>query len=356
MLLINGFALNLAEISENVIKRLYWAFHSDKKELHPLSEHFRRAWLHLVTSIILTSYAAWSRNFDLYRVTRHVQEAKSELEEAEREVYSRLQASDLAQYEICDAYSLSTMLLDNSVQSIGHWQGDVGTVYSNYLKQIRFELTENPFDRRYQQKLRYFIQETSAVLTVLNDQQTVFDGLKQSIEQLNETAKSSGPLATDTDRQELVLNRCAMHIASDIDLLQALQREANELGEWQSEEMEFKKDRQESAIMVFTIVTIIFLPLSFVASIFGMNTRDIRNMSQKQWAYWAAAVPLTVVVIVGSLWWAEELEGVGSWLAKSTNRKKPRQQEHQKWEKVNEDYDYPRRSRRRRLFYPLEDD
>ena len=61
--------------------------------------------------------------------------------------------------------------------------------------------------------------------------------------------------------------------------------------------IEANKDRQEAAILVFTAVTIIFLPLSFVSSVFGMNTYDIRNMNTRQWLFWATAVPVTVLVI-----------------------------------------------------------
>ena len=61
------------------------------------------------------------------------------------------------------------------------------------------------------------------------------------------------------------------------------------------------KDKQEAAIYTFTIVTIIFLPISTVATILGMNTRDVRNMEKTQWVFWAAALPVTAVVIVGSL-------------------------------------------------------
>ena len=39
------------------------------------------------------------------------------------------------------------------------------------------------------------------------------------------------------------------------------------------------------AIMVFTIVTVIFLPLSFLSSFFGMNVSDIRTMGSSQWVF-----------------------------------------------------------------------
>ena len=74
------------------------------------------------------------------------------------------------------------------------------------------------------------------------------------------------------------------------------------------------KDRQEAALYAFTIVTIIFLPLSTVASIMGMNTNDIRNMDQTQWLFWAVAVPVTIVVVLGGLYWAGELANAWEYL------------------------------------------
>lgn len=65
-----------------------------------------------------------------------------------------------------------------------------------------------------------------------------------------------------------------------------------------------RKDRQEGAIYVFTIVTIIFLPISTVSSILGMNTTDIRNTDNGQWVFWAASIPLTALVLLASLYGA----------------------------------------------------
>lgn len=55
------------------------------------------------------------------------------------------------------------------------------------------------------------------------------------------------------------------------------------------------------AILVFTIVTIIFLPLNFVSSFFGMNFSDIRDMAQTQWLFWAVALCVTAGVVALSL-------------------------------------------------------
>lgn len=74
------------------------------------------------------------------------------------------------------------------------------------------------------------------------------------------------------------------------------------------------KDRQENAIYAFTIVTAIFLPLSAVASIFGMNSSDVRDMSLGQWAYWVTAVPVTLMVLLLGLWFTGELGVLLRWL------------------------------------------
>lgn len=58
------------------------------------------------------------------------------------------------------------------------------------------------------------------------------------------------------------------------------------------------------AILVFTVVTIIFLPLNFVSSFFGMNFSDIRDMKKTQWLFWAVALCVTAAVVGASLFLA----------------------------------------------------
>ena len=45
-----------------------------------------------------------------------------------------------------------------------------------------------------------------------------------------------------------------------------------------------------------------------------MNTIDIRDMEQGQWAYWASAIPVTIVVIMIGLWLTGELGNALTWL------------------------------------------
>jgi len=65
--------------------------------------------------------------------------------------------------------------------------------------------------------------------------------------------------------------------------------------------MQYNRDKQDAATYTFTVVTIVFLPISTVASVLGMNTNDVRNIDKTQWVFWATVLPLTVVVIIVSL-------------------------------------------------------
>jgi len=60
--------------------------------------------------------------------------------------------------------------------------------------------------------------------------------------------------------------------------------------------IEIAEEGQSKAILVFTIVTIVFLPLSFVATLFGMNTSDLRDMNHTQTLFWQVALPLTAAI------------------------------------------------------------
>ncbi|KAI1175278.1 cora-like Mg2+ transporter protein-domain-containing protein [Nemania sp. FL0916] len=82
--------------------------------------------------------------------------------------------------------------------------------------------------------------------------------------------------------------------------------------------LEIKVEGQNTAIFVFTVVTVIFLPLSFVTSFFGMNTADIRDLEEGQWIFWTVGISLTVVVLL--LAWVIPIKGRGWLTARRAHR------------------------------------
>ncbi|KAI1121850.1 hypothetical protein F5Y10DRAFT_255444 [Nemania abortiva] len=73
--------------------------------------------------------------------------------------------------------------------------------------------------------------------------------------------------------------------------------------------------KQGGAIMLFTIVTVIFLPLSFFTSFFGQNVSEITGDGQNPttWDLWKLATPISIVIIVLAL-------GIAFYIVNPTSR------------------------------------
>ncbi len=83
---------------------------------------------------------------------------------------------------------------------------------------------------------------------------------------------------------------------SNLDDISKLRNEISKNAQALRHNIEVMEEGNSKAIFIFTLVTIIFLPLSFVASVFGMNTSDVRNMNTDQSLFWAIALPVTAMV------------------------------------------------------------
>ncbi|KAI0098169.1 hypothetical protein GGR51DRAFT_437161 [Nemania sp. FL0031] len=86
-------------------------------------------------------------------------------------------------------------------------------------------------------------------------------------------------------------------------------------------QLEIKQDSNNKAITIFTIVTVLFLPLSFVTSYLGMNTADIRETNSKQGLFWSIAIPLTTVFagIAMTIAYRQPLKG---WVVRHVTKRK----------------------------------
>ena len=297
-------------------------------DLWPVPDAFSKAWLHLITAIVLTAEksVASTSSFDESAVSKHLRAIPTELEKGKVEIMARLHSVDLDDLEICTQSSILALLVKENADDVMHGNPDVVTSYTTFFQRLEFDVTDDPSPRIHQQRILHFLQEVEAILATLEGQLSVVDTFQQSLEQ--QTADNDAVLiySLGQSRQSVVIEDCKARIGGKIDKFKGLQKRAEDLGEWHRNEMDTHKDRQENAIMVFTIVTIIFLPLSFVSSVFGMNTNDIRNMTLNQWTYWAASLPLTVLVVFGALWFAGELGSIGRWIAKWFSRSPKRSQ------------------------------
>ena len=87
------------------------------------------------------------------------------------------------------------------------------------------------------------------------------------------------------------------NLKRETDDLRDLRGNSDRLFERTVKLVDIRMEDHGKTILVFTLVTVIFLPLSFVTSFFGMNVSDIRNMDGNQSLFWAVAVTVTAVVV-----------------------------------------------------------
>ncbi|KAK3680843.1 hypothetical protein B0T22DRAFT_434949 [Podospora appendiculata] len=85
------------------------------------------------------------------------------------------------------------------------------------------------------------------------------------------------------------------------DLLVLKQQQASFVQAWESVKQAGESVRQGQAVMMFTVVTIIFLPLSFMSSIFGMNNLDFGSGSWTLGNQFKLMFPVSVGIIVVSV-------------------------------------------------------
>ena len=73
----------------------------------------------------------------------------------------------------------------------------------------------------------------------------------------------------------------------------------------QQNELAIIAESNNKAILVFTVVTVIFLPLSFFTSYFGMNLQGIVNSNKTERYFWSVCgtVALTVVTFTFTYAW-----------------------------------------------------
>ncbi|KAI0897390.1 hypothetical protein F4806DRAFT_398504 [Annulohypoxylon nitens] len=172
---------------------------------------------------------------------------------------------------------------------------DVFQIYREFTTKLRYQIYRRP-RRRIFLDIHRLQEDLEALQYVVASQIRVLDGYKRLL-------SPTSFRRTDTAREGLFRIE-SRYIDSQIDKLRDqiedirgyLQRMVT-LKEQVKQTIEILEEDHGMAIRVFTIVTVFFLPLSFVTSFFGMNTTDIRDTDYDQRLFWAVSVPITFAVL-----------------------------------------------------------
>lgn len=160
-----------------------------------------------------------------------------------------------------------------------------------------------------------FEEEVSIVNDVLLQQRKV---LQEFRDYLNPTSFKNPSIARKMrfGFERKGIERILLSIQEKLHDCTELRERARVLGTQNVQLVETLQDDNNRAIFIFTFITILFLPLSFVAGFFGMNLVGISGTTQTVSRFWYVGLPVTggimalciAVMIKGEdLWFALKL-------------------------------------------------
>jgi magnesium transporter len=135
---------------------------------------------------------------------------------------------------------------------------------------------------------------TEAIHGVRNDLLLLRRSIRPHRDALNELVRDQDPLIVDETR--LFLRDCYDHTVQLIDLLDVYREMCSDLRDYY---LSLVSNRMNDVMKVLTIIATIFIPLSFVAGLYGMNfnTQLPGNMPELNWPYGYLAV-ISVMVLI----------------------------------------------------------
>ena len=151
--------------------------------------------------------------------------------------------------------------------------------------------------RRLLQKINEFKEEIAIVYNVLKQQDNVLTKLRSALDPKE--------FRTPSITRRLRFEYECKDIDQIVQIIREQQQSCAELADRAKflaiqnvELVETLQDDNSKAIFIFTMVTVLFLPLSFVAGFFGMNVAGITNTTSTVSHFWEIALPLTFGLII----------------------------------------------------------
>ena len=132
---------------------------------------------------------------------------------------------------------------------------------------------------------------------MLKKQDKVLSGLRASLD----PKSFSTPSITRKLRYNFeckAIDKISTKIDEQMKNCDELMKRAESLSVQNVQLVETFQDDNSKAIFVFTIVTVLFLPMSFVSSYFGMNVVGLSATTTPLKDFWVAALPLTFGIVI----------------------------------------------------------
>ncbi|KAF1809236.1 hypothetical protein P152DRAFT_494816, partial [Eremomyces bilateralis CBS 781.70] len=159
---------------------------------------------------------------------------------------------------------------------------DVMDVYRSFAEKLNIEVNQRP-RKKLLLDVNRLQEEFEAVKKTTEGQSIALEKLAMLLTQIT----IGLPFADRTrshrfQYENALLNKEGDELWNWLQELQAWDARMCRLRNQIRQSIEILEEGHGKAILVFTTVTIVFLPLSFISSFFGMNTADIRNLDNSQ--------------------------------------------------------------------------
>ncbi|RFN45024.1 mg2+ transporter [Fusarium flagelliforme] len=191
---------------------------------------------------------------------------------------------------------------------------DIIKHYRKVSTGLRFSAVRNPKRQRFLE-ISALEEQLDAIRAIQGVQGRLMDAYRTILDP-DFFATASTDWAYLKDRKAMFplertqLDLQVRKLAEDGKTLEGLRHIAQSTRHDMKQIIEVLEEGHGKAIRVFTFVTLFFLPLSFVTSFFGMNTRDIRDTEWDQRLFWSSAVPVTALVLALALIYGYKWEEV----------------------------------------------
>lgn len=245
--------------------------------------------------------------------------AEVNMEYGKLDLLQMIRLEDYTQSVSCEAvgpeYILS-MVMQNLQGGINCT--DLVDVYKEWTERLAYQVSLRP-RKRLLRDFQYLSEEIKVLCSTLADQDWVLENFRRCL------VPSSFRITTETrismyTIEQVLLSQTSEMILKSFNDYKEIDRKVERMASQTKMSIEILDDDHGKAIFVFTVVTLIFLPLSFVSSLLGMNTVDIRNQDTTQWLFWAIALPITAAVVVLALVVAYRYDEIREWIDKKTKK------------------------------------
>jgi Mg2+ and Co2+ transporter CorA len=153
-------------------------------------------------------------------------------------------------------------------------------------------------------KINFFQEEIGIIQSILSDQDQVLSDFDELLSP--ETFENPSPLRYERyEGEHTLIERVRGDLKDRMNFCTELADRSRRLARQNVELVEASADQSGRSIVIFTVVTIIFLPPTFIAGFFGMNVSGISGTVGLFWKIAGGTTAAVVVFTIACLIWGE---------------------------------------------------